>query len=144
VPYFDPDVLDPTARATVAADFAAFVAPAPASAGTGSGDAFTRLSGLVAAGAARAIGFVPDDGATADLLLQTMCARCHDGRADARLARSRFDATALDRLDAAGAAEVARRISLPRTSPDRMPPLRSGELPDGAIARVGDFLSARR
>ncbi|HWJ54775.1 MAG TPA: MYXO-CTERM sorting domain-containing protein, partial [Vicinamibacterales bacterium] len=136
-PYFDPDVLDATARATVAADFAGFVASAAG------GDAFTRLSGLIAPGAARAIGFVPDDDAAADVLLRTMCARCHDGRAAAGLARSRFDATALDRLDAAGAAEVVRRILLPRTSPDRMPPLRSGELPGSAVARLSDFLSTR-
>jgi cytochrome c553 len=140
VPYFDPDILDGTARAVVGADFATFVASRTAAPGD---DAFTRLSGLIAPDAVRAIGFIPDDGAAADVLLQTMCARCHDGRADARLARSRFDATALDRLDAAGAAEVARRLSLPRASPDRMPPLRSGELPDAALARISDFLSAR-
>jgi len=133
-PYFDLDVLDAPARATAGVDFAAFVADASG------GDAFTKLSGLIAPGAARAIGFVPDDDASADVLLRTMCARCHDGRADAALARSRFDATALDRLDAAGSAEVLRRTSLPRTSPARMPPLRSGELSDAAVSRLRDFL----
>ena len=133
VPHFDPDVLNAAARATVAADFATFVATPAAGQG---GDAFTRLSGLFDATAARAIGFVPDDGDAADAILRAMCARCHGGGADASLARSRFDAVALDRLDAAGAREVLRRIALPRTSPDLMPPLRAGELPAWAIDRI--------
>jgi len=140
VPFFDPDILDASARATVAGDFGAFVATP--SAGQG-GDAFTKLSGLIDADAARAIGFVPDQAGTGDVILRSMCTRCHDGRADTRLARSRFDATALDRLDAAGAREVLRRISLPATSPDRMPPLRAGELPAWAVARITDLLRAR-
>ena len=72
-----------------------------------------------------------------------MCGRCHDASTDQRLARARFDATALDRLDAATAANVVDRISRPRTSPERMPPLRSGELPDRAIARLTEFLGSR-
>jgi hypothetical protein len=42
-----------------------------------------------------------------------------------------------------GAREVVRRLSLPPTSPDRMPPLRAGELPDQAIARLSAFLQSR-
>jgi len=76
-------------------------------------------------------------------MLRSMCARCHNDRTDTHLARSRFNATALDRLNADGAREIVRRISLPPTSPERMPPLRAGELPDGAIARLTAFLQAR-
>jgi hypothetical protein len=137
VPHFGPDVLDPSARSAVADDFNAFVA---APVGESGGDAFTRLSSLVAADAARAIGFVPDEGDTAEAMLQRMCVRCHAAGTDARLARSRFNAAALDRLDGAGAREVLRRITLPRTSPDRMPPLRAGELPDWAIDRIAAYL----
>ena len=141
IPHFDPDIVDGALRATVAADFGAFVA-APPPAGQ-SGDAFTKLSALVAPGAAGAIGFIPGGADSADVMLRSMCARCHNDRTDTHLARSRFNATALDRLNADGAREIVRRISLPPTSPERMPPLRAGELPDGAIARLTAFLQAR-
>ena len=76
------------------------------------------------------------------------CWRRCAGAATARaptsaLARARFDATALERLDAATAAKVVDRIA-PRTSPDRMPPLRSGELPDWATARITELLTRSR
>ena len=132
VPYFDPDVLDPSLRASVAADFDAFVATA--------GDAFTKTSDLIAPDVARAIGFLPDDDDAAPALLTKMCARCHAANTDARLARSRFDATALDTIDAATARHILDRISLPRTSPDVMPPLRAGELPAWAVDRIAAFL----
>jgi cytochrome c553 len=141
VPYFDPDVLDTSMRATVAGDFAAFVAtPAP---GEEPGDAFTKLSHLMDAGAARAIGFSPDEGGAPDVMLRTMCVRCHGDNTDARLTRSRFNAAALDRLDADVAREIVRRIALPRTSPDRMPPLRAAELSAADIDRITAFVTAR-
>jgi hypothetical protein len=138
VPFFGADLLDPTLRATVSADFANFVAQSAPD-----GDAFTRLAGLVSDDVARAIGYLPDHGAPAPELLATTCGRCHDGSADPGLARAGFDALALDRLDAAGARRVLDRVSLPRASPDRMPPLRSGDLPDWALTRISDFLRPR-
>jgi len=136
VPFFTHDLLDAGGRATAAADFDTFIASTQAG-----GDAFTLLSGLVGDNAARAIGFLPDENDSAPTLLAKMCGRCHGASTDQRLARARFDATALDRVDAATAAHVIDRISLPRTSPDRMPPLRSGELPDWAVARVSDLMT---
>jgi hypothetical protein len=138
VPFFAHDLLDPGVRATTAADFDAFIARAAAG-----GDAFTHLSSLVGDDVARAIGFLPEETDAVPALLATMCSRCHGPGTDPSLARARFDAIALDRLDAATARRALERIALPRTSPDRMPPLRSGELPDWAVARLTEFLTAR-
>ena len=139
VPYFEPDILDPSVRATVAANFAAFVAAPPP--GQQGGDAFTKASGLIGADAARAIGFLPDEGDSAAAILTKMCVRCHGASNDGRLARSRFNAAALDSLDGAVARKILERIALPRTSPERMPPLRAGELPDWAVDRISEFLT---
>ena len=140
-PYFDPDILEPGRRARLGGDFGAFVAaagtPAPGSDGA---DAFSALSGLIDVDVAEAIGFLPDPASSARTLLVEMCGRCHGAGTDARLGRSRFDVEALNQLDAATAANIADRISLPRSSPDRMPPLRAGELPAWAVARIMDFL----
>ena len=62
--------------------------------------------------------------------------------AHVRCGRSRFRANAVSEIDPATARHVLERISLPRTSPYRMPPLLSGELPDWAIARVAELLEA--
>jgi hypothetical protein len=138
VPYFAHDVLDAGVRARIAADFEAFVA-----ASASGDDAFTVLSGLVRDDVARAIGFSPDESDAVPALLAKMCGRCHGPSTAPHLARARFDAFAPDRLDAAGARVVLERIALPRNSPDRMPPLRSGELPDWAVTRISDFLRSR-
>ena len=58
------------------------------------------------------LSFVPQPGADGKAVLLEMCARCHDGRANPQLGKSRFNVLALD--------------TLPRTEKDL------------AIARIGD------
>ena len=95
------------------------------------GDAFTKAAGPHRPGVARAIGFLPDEANSAPAILTKMCVRCHDASTDARLARSRFNATALDNLDAAIAATNPRPHRVTPHLPRRMPPLRAGDLPTG-------------
>jgi hypothetical protein len=141
VPYFEPDVLDPALRSTLASDFEAFLTTPE----TGAGDAFSKLSGLMSDDVARAIGFLPEPSDSATVILTKMCVRCHSGNVDAELAqgRSRFNASALDQLGATEAREIIARIRLPRTSPELMPPLLAGELPEWAQTRIEEFLNAR-
>lgn len=140
VPYFDPDVLDAALRSKVATDFGDFLTSPPTAAGAG--DAFTLLSGLVSEDVTRAVGFLPDPDDSASVILTKMCVRCHSDSVDPALGprRSKFNALALDRLDATQARKIIERIRLPRTSPELMPPLLAGELPDWARERVEEFL----
>jgi hypothetical protein len=137
VPYFAPEVLSESVRSTAAERLASFDA--------GAGDAFSALSGLLSEEVSRAIGFLPDLDDSATDILTKMCVRCHSDTVDAELAkgRSRFNALSLSRLDPAVARKVGERLRLPRTSPERMPPLRSGELPEWALVRVEEFLRSR-
>jgi hypothetical protein len=143
VPYFEPDLLEESVRSTVAADFAGFLTSAPA--GPGAGDAFSKLSSLVSDEVASAIGFLPDPSDSAADILTKMCVRCHSDEVDVALAprRSKFNALALDRLNAAEARKIIERIRLPRSSPELMPPLLAGELPDWARDRVEELLRER-
>ena len=72
-----------------------------------------------------------------------MCVRCHAAATDPRLRRARFNAEAIDRIDPVTATAIRRRLSLPRSSPELMPPLRVGELPRWAIARIDRYLRDR-
>jgi cytochrome c553 len=134
VPYFEHHIVSEPTRTRVADDFTTLLLD------RGAGDAFSRLSGLVNDEVARAIGFLPDESASAQQLLTEMCVRCHDDNVRPDLRRSRFRATALEELDRATARSILDRISLPETSQYRMPPPHAGTLPDWAIARIGEFL----
>jgi hypothetical protein len=134
VPYFEHHIVSEPTRTRVADDFTTLLLD------RGAGDAFSRLSGLVDDEVARAIGFLPDENASAQQLLTEMCVRCHGDNVRAGLRRGGFRATALGELDATTARSILDRISLPETSQFRMPPLHAGTLPDWAIARIRELL----
>jgi hypothetical protein len=69
-----------------------------------------------------------------------MCVRCHAAAVDQRLRRARFNAEALERIGPVTATAIRQRLSLPKTSPEVMPPRRVGELPSWAIARIDRYL----
>ena len=103
-------------------------------------DAFDVAASFLAADVATAVGFVPRQKTPRP----TSCARCASAATppttDPHLRRARFNAEAIDRIGPVTATVIRRRLSLPRTSPELMPPLRVGELPRWAIARIDRYL----
>jgi hypothetical protein len=134
MPFHGQDVLDPGKRAEISADRAAFLARHAGD------DAFDLAMSLIGADASTAVGFVPRSEDSAAQMLRALCVRCHSNATDVRLKRARFNAERLDRIEPAVADTVRERINLPRSSPELMPPLRVGELPSWAIARIDAYL----
>ena len=137
VPFYGPDVVDAERRVEVAADRIAFLRRHAAD------DAFAVAASFIAADVAGAVGFVPRPGDSAPEILRAMCVRCHTAATDQRLRRARFDAESIDQIGPVVATAIRRRLSLPRMSPELMPPLRVGELPPWAIARIDRYLRDR-
>jgi hypothetical protein len=134
MPFHSQDVLDPGKRTEIATGRAAFLAR------HASDHAFDLAMSLIGGDAATAVGFVPRSDDSAAQMLRALCVRCHSNATDVRLKRARFNAERLDRIDPAVADVVRERINLPRSSPELMPPLRVGELPSWAIARIDTYL----
>ena len=134
-PHYEPDVLDQTARSELLASGADFWRERE------DVDPFDTLTSLLAPEVAAAVGFAPRESDTALEILQGMCGRCHAPDVNPRLERSRFNIAAS--VDPATFDEVSRRLSLPPTSPEAMPPRRAGTLPQWAIDRVLDDLATR-
>jgi hypothetical protein len=137
VPYYGPDVVDAQRRSEVVADRTGFLRR------HASDDAFAVASSFMSSEVATAVGFVPQKQDTAPEILRSMCVRCHAANVDGRLRRARFNAESIDRIDPVTATAVRRRLVLPRTSPELMPPLRAGELPAWAIAKIDSYLRDR-
>ena len=137
VPYYAPDVVDPARREEMLADRTAVLRRRVAE------DAFDVAASFIAGEVASAVGFVPRQEDTAPAILRSMCVRCHAADVDQHLRRARFNAEAIDRIDPVTATAIRRRLSLPRNSPELMPPLRAGELPRWAIARIESYLRDR-
>jgi mono/diheme cytochrome c family protein len=86
------------------------------------------------------LSFVPVPGASGREIVVQMCARCHDGRSDPELGRTKFNALKLDELPREVKALAASRLSEPEGSVKRMPPWRTGQLStaerDSAVAEL--------
>jgi len=78
------------------------------------------------------LSFVPQPGADGKTVLLEMCARCHDGRANPQLNKSRFNVLALDTLPRAEKDLAITRLADPGRT--RMPPWRAGSLGPESIA----------
>jgi mono/diheme cytochrome c family protein len=80
------------------------------------------------------LSLLPKPGADGKTVLLQMCARCHDGRSDPQLDKSRFNVLSLGTLSASEKSLAIARINA--TGPERMPPWRSGSLSPEAIQAV--------
>jgi YVTN family beta-propeller protein len=87
---------------------------------------------IFSADAKEKLGFVPQSGADGKTVLLEMCARCHDGRANPQLGKSRFNVLALDTLPRAEKDLAIARLRDPGQM--RMPPWRAGSLTPESIA----------
>jgi hypothetical protein len=134
VPFPAADVLDPEKRQAITADRAGYFA---AQAGA---SAFDVASGLLAAEVPEQVGIVPREEDEAPQILRQMCVRCHGRDTPVGLGRAGFDATRLESFTPVAARKIKARLRLPRTSPNVMPPLRSGELPPWALERVETYI----
>jgi cytochrome c553 len=79
-------------------------------------------------------------GASAPELLVQMCAQCHNDSTDTDLSRARFNAFALDDLDAAARETIIERLRLPAEDRYKMPPSFMRTLSDDEIDRIEAFL----
>jgi hypothetical protein len=137
VPYYGQDLLDPYKRDALSANRDEFLEAQAEDAALG------VAMGLFAPDVAVAVGFEPRESATAPEIFRQLCVRCHASNTPSYLFRGRFDASRPEALDPKLACEVRRRIALPSSAPDRMPPLRAGELPDWAIDRIFAYLDEK-
>jgi len=87
---------------------------------------------IFSADAQQKLSFVPQPGADGKAVLLEMCARCHDGRANPQLTKSRFNVLSLDTLPRAEKDLAIARIG--DTGGTRMPPWRAGVLTPESIA----------
>jgi len=84
--------------------------------------------------AAEKLSFVPQPGADGKAVLLQMCARCHDGRGNPQLNKSRFNVRKLDEMARAEKDLAISRIT--ESGMTRMPPWRVGSLTPDSIRAV--------
>jgi len=125
VPYPRVDVTDDAKRAAAAQSFQDVVT------GAASRDSLLDVRQIFSQDAAEKLGFVPKPGADGRTVLLQMCSRCHDGRPNPELTRSRFDVKKLDQMSRVEKDLAISRMSQPRET--RMPPWRVGTLTPESI-----------
>lgn len=135
VPYPRADVTDEAKRAAATASYKAVVS------GGAARSTLLDLREVFSPDALQKLSFVPQAGADGNAVLLQMCSRCHDGRADPNLGRSKFNVLKLGELSADEKQLAINRLQEPEGSVKRMPPWRSGTLPPEAIQAAITTLS---
>jgi hypothetical protein len=134
VPYPKVDVTDEAKRLAAGASYKNVVM------GSAGRETLLDLRDVFSQDATEKLSFVPQPGADGRAVLVQMCARCHDGRADPNIGRSRFNVLELGAMSADEKALAVSRIQEPADSVKRMPPWRSGTLtPEAITAAVAEL-----
>ncbi len=79
------------------------------------------------------LSFVPQPNADGHAVLLQMCSRCHDGRGNPSVGRSKFNVQKLDQMSRAEKDLAIARLKEPARSAAKMPPWRSGRMTDEAM-----------
>jgi hypothetical protein len=125
VPYPLVDVTDETKRRAATESYVGVVTKAMPR------DTLLDLRTIFSDDAAEKLSFVPSPTADGKTVLTEMCSRCHDGRADPNLKKSRFNVLKLDEMSQAEKAKAVTLIN--DKSLARMPPWRTGDLTPAAL-----------
>jgi hypothetical protein len=135
VPYPRVDVTDEAKRVAATAAYKNVVL------GTAGRETMPDLRDVFSQDAREKLSLVPKPGADGQSVLLQMCARCHDGRADPNLSRSKFNVLALDQMSADEKQVAIHRLNEPVGSLKKMPPWRSGQLTPEALQAATTALS---
>lgn len=130
VPYPLADVSDAALRTSRAASYRDVMNGAAAR------STLTDNRDIFSADAREKLGVVPKPGASGREILLQMCSRCHDGRANPAVSRSRFNVHDLGTISNEQKLAIIQRLQEPASSIKLMPPWRAGELPAGALEAV--------
>ncbi|HEX9296566.1 MAG TPA: c-type cytochrome [Polyangiaceae bacterium] len=127
VPYPLADVTDPTKRAAAIRSYRDVVAGAAAR------ESLVDIREVFSQDAMEKLSFVPQPNADGRAVLLQMCSRCHDGRGNPAVGRSRFNVQKLDQMTRAQKDLALARLQEPARSAAKMPPWRSGRMTDEAM-----------
>jgi hypothetical protein len=127
VPYPRVDVTDETKRAAAVKSYRDVVAGA---AGRGT---LLDVRDVFSQDAMEKLSFVSLPQSDGRSILVQMCSRCHDGRANPAVNRSRFNVQKLEEMSRAEKNIAIDRMQHPPTSDTRMPPWRAARMTDDAI-----------
>lgn len=135
VPYPRADVTDEAKRVAATASYKAVVG------GSAGRETLLDIREVFSDDAQQKLSFVPQAGADGNAVLLQMCSRCHDGRANPELGRSKFNVLKLAELSADEKQLAINRLQEPEGSVKRMPPWRAGSLTPEAIQAAVSALS---
>lgn len=122
VPYPRADVTDEAKRTAATTAYKNVVT------GAAGRETLPDLRDVFSKDATEKLSFVPRADADGKGVLLQMCARCHDGRADPSIGRSRFNVLKLAEMSAEEKQVAQERLMEPDDSVKKMPPVRAGRL----------------